>query len=295
MTAGAGRPEDRLGKVRPGGRAGAAWPARRAAQVGHDPDRLVFRDEAWATTRMSRGTTGADAGRVPHGHGTATTLVAPSGRTGGRPRWASEGPRPGAGSWLASARFRPPGLRPGDVGGAGNRPCHWRVEAPRAIEAAGCRVAFLPPRGPGRYPVELASSRPKATSRRRESRTVTGQWAALGQPLDRFPADACRHSPRPAGYKPRATEPGSKARARPVDAVWDACPRPGCGGTGHVGRGPRRAASGRRPTDPVPTTNGTTRPAGLPPESPPRPTAGSRPPRSPPSTGPASAPPRSPR
>ena len=93
-----------------------------------------------------------------------------------------------------------PTLRPGDVVVWDNLGCHKRVEARRAIEAAGATLAFLPAYSPDLNPIEQVFSKLKAELRRREERTVDGLWAALGESLDWFPPDECRRYLDHAGY-----------------------------------------------------------------------------------------------
>jgi transposase len=185
----------------------AEW---RAAQVGLDPDRLVFGDETWASTNMARRygwgrTTERGIGRVPHGHWETTTFVAALRPTGLTAPMVTDGAMTGD-LFVAYARqVLVPALRPGDVVVMDNLPCHERAEAARAVEAAGATVAFLPPHSPDLNPIELAFSKLKAVLRRREERAVEGLWAALGESLDWFTPDECRRYLSHAGYTLHAT------------------------------------------------------------------------------------------
>jgi len=67
------------------------------SQLGLDPAKLVFIDETWATTNMTRTRGRAPAGErlvaaVPHGHWRTTTLVAPLDRGGVRCAMTLDGP-----------------------------------------------------------------------------------------------------------------------------------------------------------------------------------------------------------
>lgn len=185
----------------------AEW---RAGQVGLDPARLVFVDETWASTNMARRygwgpTAGRVIGRVPHGHWQTTTFVAALRADGLTAPMVIDGALTGDLFVAYARRVLGPTLRPGDVVVMDNLACHKRADAIRAIEAVGCRVAFLPPYSPDLNPIELAFSKLKATLRQREERTVERLWTALGESLDWFPPDECRRYLRHAGYTLRAS------------------------------------------------------------------------------------------
>jgi transposase len=174
-----------------------------------DPGRLVFLDETWATTHMTRRygwgpTADRVVGRVPHGHWKTTTFVAALRADGLTAPMVIDGAMTGDLFVAYVRQVLAPTLRPGDVVVMDNLQCHKRTEAIRAIEGAGARAAFLPPYSPDLNPIELAFSKLKAALRRREERTVEGLWAALGESLDWFPPDECRRYLGHAGYTLRA-------------------------------------------------------------------------------------------
>ena len=130
--------------------------ARRAwagAAPGFDPDKLVFLDETWAKTAMTRVRGRAPRGErlvcpVPYGRWRTTTflcglradgLVAPLVLDG-----AINGP-----AFLAWVeQMLAPALRPGDTVVADNLGSHKVAGVREAIEARGAALLFLPPLQP---------------------------------------------------------------------------------------------------------------------------------------------------
>ncbi len=63
-------------------------------------------------------------------------------------------------------------LEPADILIMDNLPTHKRVEAKKAVEAAGCELIFLPPYSPDLNPIELALAKLKALLGKAGKRTV---------------------------------------------------------------------------------------------------------------------------
>jgi hypothetical protein len=126
---------------------------RSAAQPDLDPDRLVFLDETWAKTNMTRTRGRSPRGtrlvaRVPHGHWKTTTFVAGLRTTGLTAPLVVDGAINSA-VFLADVRQQlAPALHPVDVVVMDNLGAHKVAGARKAIEAAGARVAYLPPYSP---------------------------------------------------------------------------------------------------------------------------------------------------
>jgi transposase len=179
-----------------------AW---RAHQPALDPARLKFVDETWASTNMTRAYGRGPVGErlvmaAPHGHWHTSTFVAALGLGGVSAPTVADGAMTGE---LFEAYVRQqlvPTLEPGDVVVMDNLACHKRAGVVRAIEAAGCRVLFLPPYSPDLNPIEKAFSKLKALLRRAAVRTVEGLWTLLGRVLDEFRPQECRNYFRSCGY-----------------------------------------------------------------------------------------------
>ncbi len=155
-----------------------------------DPTRLVFIDETWTATNMTRSHGRCRRGErlrmgYPHGHRKTTTLVAGLRMTGMVARWCSTpdqrrlvrspcpaGPR--ARSRMRRRRHH------------GQLSSHKRASVREAIEAAGARLMFLPPYSPDFKPIEKAFARLKAMLRRAGERTVSGLWSLIGKLVDCF-------------------------------------------------------------------------------------------------------------
>jgi len=177
----------------------------KAAQPGLDPTRLVFVDETWAATNMARRYGRAPVGQrlvaaVPHGHWKTTTFVAALRADGLTAPMVIDGAVTGDLFVAYAEQILVPALRPGDVVVMDNLACHKRAGVRKAIEAAGCRLEFLPPYSPDLNPIEPAFSKLKALLRQAARRTVEGLWSFLGEALDRFAPGECRNYFRHCGY-----------------------------------------------------------------------------------------------
>lgn len=175
-------------------------------QAGLDPERLVFIDETWAKTNMTRprgrsrcGTRLVD--KSPHGHWKTTTFVAALRTSGLTAPLVLDGAINGN-SFLAYVRqVLVPTLRAGDVVVMDNLSSHKRVGVREAIEAVGAKLLYLPPYSPDFNPIELAFSKFKWLLRSAAERTVEALWNTCGQLLDRFTEHECRNYFRHCGYR----------------------------------------------------------------------------------------------
>jgi transposase len=176
-----------------------------AARPGLDSRRLVFLDETWATTAMSRLYGRAPAGQrlveaVPAGHWQTTTFVAALRVDGLTAPMVVDGALTGE---LFEAYIRQvlaPTLRRGDLVVMDNLNCHKVAGVGRALQAARCRAVYLPPYSPDYNPIEVAFAKLKALLRQAAERTVEGLWERLGRSLDDFKAEECRNYFRHCGY-----------------------------------------------------------------------------------------------
>ena len=180
----------------------ARW---RAEQPGWDPERLVFVDETWASTAMTRRYGRSPEGQrlvcpVPQSHWKTTPFVAAL-RVGGLAApTVADGAMTGD-VFVAYVRQQlVPALRPGDVVVMDNLACHKRAEVRAAIEAAGAALRYLPPYSPDLNPIELAFAELKRLPRTAEERTVAGLWDFLGRALEALGPEECRSYFRHDGY-----------------------------------------------------------------------------------------------
>ena len=159
----------------------------RAAMPEPDPDRLVFVDETWASTNMTRRYGRSPRGErlvmpVPHGHWKTTTFVAGLRAEGLTAPTVVDGAMTGE---LFEAYVRQqlvPALTPGDVVVMDNLACHKWAGVRRAIESAGARLLYLPAYSPDFNPIEAMFSKLKEALRSAAG-TVDALIGAMGDAL----------------------------------------------------------------------------------------------------------------
>lgn len=174
-------------------------------QARLDPKKLVFLDETWASTNMTRRYGRSPKGKrlvcpVPYGHWKTTTFIAALRSEGLTAPMVIDGAINGDLFEAYVKQILVPTLQAGDVVIMDNLPCHHRAAAIGAIIQAGCRVLYLPPYSPDLNPIELVFSKLKALLRSVQKRTVDSLWEFLGQALDLFSAEECLRYIRHAGY-----------------------------------------------------------------------------------------------
>lgn len=173
--------------------------------LGLDPGRLVFIDETWAKTNMTRAYGRAPVGRrlvdfVPHGHWKTTTFIAALRADGLTAPMVMDGPINGEVFLEYVSSHLAPTLRRGDIVVMDNLSSH-KVEGVReAIEAVGATVAYLPPYSPDFNPIEQVFAKLKALLRKYGERTVESLWRRIGNLIDTFSPAECRNYLRHDGY-----------------------------------------------------------------------------------------------
>ncbi len=170
-----------------------------------DPDRLVFIDETWASTRMARTYGRAPRGErlrspIPHGHWKTTTFVAGLRVSGIVAPMVLDGPIHGVAFQAYVDQVLVPELRPGDIVVMDNLGSHKGAGVRAAIEAAGASLLYLPPYSPEFNPIENAFAKLKAMLRKTATRTVEGLWNAIGRIVDTFTPAECANYFAAAGY-----------------------------------------------------------------------------------------------
>ena len=165
-------------------------------QGGLDPARLIFIDETWAKTTMTRLRGRAPRGqrlvdKVPHGHWKTSTLIAALGFSGVRCSAVLDGAVNAAAFEAFVEQVLAPQLRPGDVVVLDNLSSHKRARTRELIEAAGARLEFLPPYSPDLNPIEMVFAKIKQGLRSLACRTRAALWDSIQPVLDAVtPADA---------------------------------------------------------------------------------------------------------
>jgi transposase len=178
----------------------------RQTQPGWDPDHLVFLDETWAKTNLSRTHGRAPAGqrliaKVPHGHWKTTTFLAGLRASGWVSPLVIDGALNGA-LFLNYVRQQlAPALEPGDILILDNLASHKVRGVREEIERVGAHVLYLPPYSPDLNPIELAFSKLRRLLRSLATRTVDALWQACGTVLQAFSPTEIRNYFRHAGYR----------------------------------------------------------------------------------------------
>jgi transposase len=171
-----------------------------------DPDRVVFIDETWAKTNMTRTYGRSERGErlvepVPYGRWETTTFLGALRSTGFVAPLCVEGAINGAlfQAWVEQHLVKV--LRSGDIVVMDNLSSHKGSRIIAAIEAAGATVRYLPPYSPDLNPIELAFSKFKKLLRDGAQRTTDKLWQLCGRVLDLFTETECRNYFQHCGYR----------------------------------------------------------------------------------------------
>ena len=180
----------------------AAW---RVSQLGMDPRKLVFIDETWATTNMTRLRGRAPVGqrlvaKVPHGHWKTTTLIAALDQAGMRCSATIDGAINQNVFEAFVEQVLVPQLRPGDTVVMDNLSSHKGVRVRKMIERAQATVLYLPPYSPDLNPIENAFSKLKQLMRSAEHRTREALWDDTQRMLDQITTQDAQGFFRHCGY-----------------------------------------------------------------------------------------------
>jgi transposase len=170
-----------------------------------DASRLVFIDETWAKTNMTR-THGYCAvgkrliGKVPFRRWKTMTFLAALRSDRIDAPYVFDGP-------INGERFRAyveqalvPTLKPGDIVVMDNLGSHKSAAVRRAIRGVGAKLFFLPPYSPDLNPIEQVFAKLKTLLRKADERTPTGTWQRIGELLDHFKPEECAHYLKHSGY-----------------------------------------------------------------------------------------------
>lgn len=152
---------------------------------------MIFVDETWAKTNMTRLRGRAPVGRrlvarTPHGHWNTTTLIAALGLEGVRCSMVLDGPVNADAFEAFVEHVLAPQLTPGDIVVMDNLGSHKRLRTRELIEAAGADLLFLPPYSPDLNPIELVFSKIKHLLRSVASRTRDALWKTMQSVLDQI-------------------------------------------------------------------------------------------------------------
>lgn len=174
-------------------------------QATLEAEKLVFIDETWAKTNMTRTYGRSYSGsrvveHVPFGRWETTTFLGALRTTGFIAPLTIDGPINGAifRAWVEQHLVSV--LSEGDVVIMDNLSSHKVKGVREAIEGVGAELRYLPAYSPDLNPIELAFSKLKKLLRDGAERTVDKLWQLCGQILDHFTATECRNYLRHCGY-----------------------------------------------------------------------------------------------
>ncbi len=182
--------------------------ARRAwseAQSAMDVEKLVFIDETWTSTSMTRRYGRAPRGQrciasAPHGHWETTTFVAALRHQQLTAPLVTDGPMDGE-MFLAYVRqFLCPTLQPGDIVILDNLSSHKVTGVQDVIAAAGAMLLYLPPHSPDLNPIEKLFAKLKALLRKAAKRSVEALWNEIGELLNTLSSTECANYFASSGY-----------------------------------------------------------------------------------------------
>jgi transposase len=147
-----------------------------------DPAHMVFIDETWAKTNMTRLRGRAPKGhrlvaKVPHGHWKTTTLIAALGQSGMRCSMTTDGAVNREAFEAFVGQILVPALSPDDIVVMDNLSSHKGVGVRELIESTGASVLYLPPYSPDLNPIEMAFSKLKQLMRSAARRTMEALWS----------------------------------------------------------------------------------------------------------------------
>jgi len=169
------------------------------------PERLVFVDETWASTKMARSHGRCPRGErlrmsVPHGHWKTTTVIAGLRATGIVAPFVIDCPvnRDVFETWVD--KVLTPELKPGDVVGLDNLPQGAPGPGPhRGRPSEGPLPSSL---RPDFNPIENAFAKLKALLRKTAARTQDTLWDSIGKLVDYITPAEYANMLAAAGYDP---------------------------------------------------------------------------------------------
>lgn len=177
----------------------------RACQRRWNAGQLVFLDETWAKTNMTRGWGWSLRGArlvesVPHGHWQTTTLLCGIRCSGPVAPLVVDGAINGDifRSWTEQHLIKE--LNRGDIVVMDNLNSHKVVGIAEAISSVGARVRYLPPYSPDLNPIEQMFAKLKHLIRSAGERVVETLWSRIGKLLDQFDPEECYNYIKHAGY-----------------------------------------------------------------------------------------------
>jgi len=170
-----------------------------------DPRRLVFIDETWTKTNMTRLRGWAPRGerlvdKVPQGKWKTATFLAALRNDRIEAPCLFDGPINGERFHAYVEQFLVPTLKPGDVVILDNLGSHKGKAVRKAIRDVGARLVFLPKYSPDLNPIEQVFAKFKTLLRKAGARTYEAISDACGKILAQYTPAECAAYLKNAGY-----------------------------------------------------------------------------------------------
>ena len=183
--------------------------ARRRAQWKRyqdrlDPRRLVFIDETWAKTNMTRRHGRCLRGKrliadAPQGRWHTLTFLAALRADRIDAPCVIDGPINGQSFLAYVEQVLVPTLSPGDIVIIDNLGSHKGKAVRHLIRSAGAKLFFLPRYSPDLNPIEQVFAKLKTLLRKTDPRTTEATWRGIGTLLDHFTPQECANDLANAG------------------------------------------------------------------------------------------------
>jgi transposase len=170
-----------------------------------DVEKLVFIDETWAATNMTRSYGRAPKGcrcvdSTPLGDWQTTTFIASLRHHQLTAPIMLDGPMDGELFLAWVERFLCPTLHPADIVVLDNLSSHKVDGVRQAIDAVGATVLYLPPYSPDLNPIEKFFSKLKTLLRKAAKRSTEALWKEIGELLNTVTPSECSNYFASSGY-----------------------------------------------------------------------------------------------
>lgn len=170
-----------------------------------DVEKLVFIDETWAATNMTRSYGRAPKGcrcvdSTPLGDWQTTTFIAGLRHHRLTAPMVLDGPIDGELFLAWVEQFLCPTLQPGDIVVLDNLSSHKVDGVRQAIDAVGATVLYLPPYSPDLNPIEKFFSKLKTLLRKAAKRATEALWKEIGDLLNTVTPSECSNYFDSSGY-----------------------------------------------------------------------------------------------
>lgn len=170
-----------------------------------DVDKLIFLDETWVATNMTRRYGRSATGErciasVPYGHWQTTTFIAALRHNAVTAPMVADGPMDGEMFLAYVQTFLCPTLRPGDIVIADNLSSHKVAGVQQAIQAVGATILYLPPYSPDLNPIEKLFAKLKTLLRQAAHRSAEALWTGIGNLLHSCSPQECQNYFQSSGY-----------------------------------------------------------------------------------------------